>query len=207
MAAKEGSSPTVKFNVGGKIYEVSKSLLQRFPDTILAKKASTEESSPIFLDRDPDRFAYCLDFMRDNGEVHLPETVTKAALLGELKFFGFAYFKEDQIDDQQSKRQAAIRIQDIIAASRKRIADRERELKERIGMEKLALHCFMKSLETTYSTVSVAVDWKAGPFQGVYIADAYLREYCNNFGLELTECSDKSSYSNTIIINLKKQCT
>ena len=28
---------TVKFNVGGSIYEVSRSLLERYPDTMLAK--------------------------------------------------------------------------------------------------------------------------------------------------------------------------
>mmetsp|Transcript_1179 Transcript_1179/g.2393 ORF Transcript_1179/g.2393 Transcript_1179/m.2393 type:complete len:94 (-) Transcript_1179:697-978(-) len=78
MAVNEAtSSQTVTFNVGGKHYEVSISLLEGYPDTVLAEKAFMETTSPIFLDRDPDRFAYCLDYMRDNGRVNLPESVTK----------------------------------------------------------------------------------------------------------------------------------
>eukprot|EP00526_Cylindrotheca_closterium_P025717 CAMPEP_0113612874 /NCGR_PEP_ID=MMETSP0017_2-20120614/6340_1 /TAXON_ID=2856 /ORGANISM="Cylindrotheca closterium" /LENGTH=61 /DNA_ID=CAMNT_0000521953 /DNA_START=353 /DNA_END=534 /DNA_ORIENTATION=- /assembly_acc=CAM_ASM_000147 len=61
MQEKQGAVATVKFNVGGKLYELSESLLQSYPDTVLAQKASTETTTlPIFLDRDPDRFAYCL---------------------------------------------------------------------------------------------------------------------------------------------------
>mmetsp|Transcript_33309 Transcript_33309/g.80574 ORF Transcript_33309/g.80574 Transcript_33309/m.80574 type:complete len:81 (+) Transcript_33309:1115-1357(+) len=42
MAAKEGPSPTVKFNVGGKIYEVSKSF---------TAKVSRHHSSEKGIDR------------------------------------------------------------------------------------------------------------------------------------------------------------
>ncbi|CAJ1962127.1 unnamed protein product [Cylindrotheca closterium] len=61
---------TVKFNVGGKLYEISKSLLERFPDTVLTERVekASSLSTPIFVDRDPDRFAFCPDYMRDNGQ-------------------------------------------------------------------------------------------------------------------------------------------
>ena len=47
---------TVKFNVGGTIYEVSRSLLERYPGTMLAKSASKrwqeDSMSEIFIERD-----------------------------------------------------------------------------------------------------------------------------------------------------------
>jgi hypothetical protein len=92
---------TVSFNVGGKVYEVSRSLLKSFPETLLAKKATQQATSgggnPIFIDRDADRFAYCLDYMRD-GKVHLPGTISKGSFLQELTYFGFEKVSIDQTD-------------------------------------------------------------------------------------------------------------
>ena len=41
------SSSTVQFNVGGKIYEVSRSLLEHHPNTMLARMASEQLASRI----------------------------------------------------------------------------------------------------------------------------------------------------------------
>lgn len=88
---------TVKFNVGGTIYEVSMSLIESFPSTLLATvidlspsntKDCEDPDAPIFIDRNAERFQYCLDYMRD-GEVWLPNTVSKQALLKDLDYFGF----------------------------------------------------------------------------------------------------------------------
>ena len=84
---------TVSFNVGGRIYEVRHSLLDMYPNTILARSASDEwkneaDSQPIFLDRDSERFRYCLDYMRD-GNVELPPTESREAFIQELEYFGF----------------------------------------------------------------------------------------------------------------------
>mmetsp|Transcript_39113 Transcript_39113/g.94547 ORF Transcript_39113/g.94547 Transcript_39113/m.94547 type:complete len:225 (-) Transcript_39113:162-836(-) len=165
------SSNTVKFNVGGKLYEVSKSLLERFPTTILAQKVEEVENeassstTPIFFDRDPDRFAFCLDYMRDNGNVHLPETVSKAALLKELKFFGFAdTIDETKIHDENATQNCLARFYDHTKGTKRRIValegnvralerdikKRKDEIQERqkeIRLEKLALKFLADSVE------------------------------------------------------------
>ena len=90
----------VTFNVGGRMYQVRRSFLDAFPNTLLARAASKEWrndddegstttcTASIFIDRDGERFRYVLDYMRD-GKVHLPLTESKAALLHELQYFGF----------------------------------------------------------------------------------------------------------------------
>ena len=75
------NTATVRFNVGGTIYEVSRSLLEQHPNTMLARMVSktwlSEEEDnerkdePLFIDRDRERFCYVLDFMRDGPTVSL----------------------------------------------------------------------------------------------------------------------------------------
>lgn len=84
-------SETVSFNVGGRIFQVRRSLLEGFPNTVLARSVSKEwheGGEPIFIDRDADRFRYCLDFMRD-GQVQLMHPESPEALLKELEYYGF----------------------------------------------------------------------------------------------------------------------
>jgi hypothetical protein len=172
MSTTQGSdaiTETVQFNVGGKVYEVSKSLLNAFPDTLLATKASTVTVSPIFVDRDPDRFAYCLDFMRDNGKVHLTENVSKAALLKELKYFGFADIDRALISDTQSKRQTPTRITDIMLESRQKITAMKQEihsLEQKIKLESIAVHLFIKFLKDPRDGGSFLIGSKGCPFEG-----------------------------------------
>ncbi|CAB9507515.1 BTB/POZ domain-containing protein [Seminavis robusta] len=91
---EEGLSLTVRFNVGGTKYEVSRSLLSQHQDTVLARMASaTWQRNPhieIFVERDGGRFKFVLDYMRD-GQVILPASgqVSKESLLNELMYFGF----------------------------------------------------------------------------------------------------------------------
>ncbi len=81
----------VKFNVGGRKYEVSRSLLELHPNTLLAKSAAMvwEENSEeeIFFERDGARFAFCLDYLRDE-KCYLPSEVSKEALMDDLHYFG-----------------------------------------------------------------------------------------------------------------------
>jgi hypothetical protein len=92
--ASGNNAPTVTFDVGGTIYEVSRSLIERYPDTMLARMVSDtwlegEQKEPLFIDRNGDRFQYCLDYMRDGPAVALPFTVSKESVLKELEYFGF----------------------------------------------------------------------------------------------------------------------
>lgn len=84
------SSLTVKFNVGGKMFEVNRSLLLKFDDNMMLRAAaeiSDNPSEPVFIDRDGERFAYILDYMRD-GKVSLPFSISRGSFLSDLMFYG-----------------------------------------------------------------------------------------------------------------------
>ena len=93
---------TVKFNVGGTIYEVSRSLLERYPDTMLAKSASErcqeDSRSEIFIERDGDLFRHVLSYLRD-GRVVLPLTASREGLMLELQYYGLDGVEKENIDD------------------------------------------------------------------------------------------------------------
>jgi hypothetical protein len=108
------ANATARFNVGGKIYEVSKSLLEQYPDTMLTRLASdtwhpgskrngNEEAScgvdntALFIERDGGRFRYCLDYMRDGGVVVLPLTIPKTTFLQDLVYYGFEGMDQSKI--------------------------------------------------------------------------------------------------------------
>lgn len=59
---------TVKFNVGGRIFEVSRDLIDRHSDTMLGKSVSdTWKEDPeeaVFIDGNGDIFACVLDYLR-----------------------------------------------------------------------------------------------------------------------------------------------
>lgn len=86
------SCSRVKFNVGGRHYEVPRSLIETLPSTMLGRMTSeTWQKDPeatLFIDRNGERFQYCLDYMRD-GAVWLPLNVPKEGILLDLDYFGF----------------------------------------------------------------------------------------------------------------------
>jgi len=69
----------VKFNVGGHCYEISRDILMRRPETMLARSASDlwhkDSDQEIFLNGDGERFRYVLDYLR-NGEYPSPRLLT-----------------------------------------------------------------------------------------------------------------------------------
>jgi len=59
------ANTTVKLNVGGRHYEISSKLIEKFPDSVISTMVSTSrEDEVVFIDRNGDTFAYVLDFMR-----------------------------------------------------------------------------------------------------------------------------------------------
>jgi hypothetical protein len=88
----------INFNVGGTKYEVSDSLLDRYPDSMLRKISSdtwqegaTDKSTEeIFIDRNGERFQYVLDYLRDSC-VELPMSIPKGQLVADLDYFGIDY--------------------------------------------------------------------------------------------------------------------
>jgi len=86
MARHEG---TVIFNVGGKHYEVLRQTIDSRPGTLLSSlldDIDTDVDQPIFVDANPDRFAYVLDWYR-HGEIHLPTGYPVRAVLNDARFF------------------------------------------------------------------------------------------------------------------------
>mmetsp|Transcript_17283 Transcript_17283/g.32734 ORF Transcript_17283/g.32734 Transcript_17283/m.32734 type:complete len:235 (-) Transcript_17283:211-915(-) len=101
----------VTFNVGGTRYQVSRSLLEQFPDSMLSKGASEEwqkdPDSEIFIDRNGIRFQFVLDYMRD-GKVAIPLTQTKASILAELEYFGIDVVDSELVDCSEALRKHGI---------------------------------------------------------------------------------------------------
>jgi hypothetical protein len=106
---KKDSSTVIRLNVGGTRYEVTRSLIELFPDTMLARMISKEWSSgddqEIFIDRNGFRFQYVLDYMRDQ-KATLAMNVTKESILAEWEYFGFAHVPSDSIDPKKMNKQA-----------------------------------------------------------------------------------------------------
>ncbi|KAF4674516.1 potassium channel tetramerization domain containing [Perkinsus olseni] len=99
-------SDIVTLSVGGKIYQITKSTLDKYPDTMLSRMVSedwmglNEESDDdcesaeacdtptpsVFIDRDGTLFEYILNWYR-NGEICIPWTVSEEAVRREASYF------------------------------------------------------------------------------------------------------------------------
>ena len=87
--------PVVHLNVGGTLFQVSRSTLELYKDTMLYRlisqrwnQESRNPNEPLFIDRNGVRFQYVLDWMRDR-QVNLPVTESQAAVFKELEYYGF----------------------------------------------------------------------------------------------------------------------
>ncbi len=93
-------SDIVKFNIGGQRHDVSRSLLEMHPESMLAKTTSTQwqkdPEAEVFIEGDGSRFRYVLDYLR-HSKVTLPITESKEALLTDLGFYGI-HVNEKDID-------------------------------------------------------------------------------------------------------------
>lgn len=118
----------VTFDVGGKIYQVSRTLVEAFPETMLYAPASDRWTNgcidPIFIDRNGERFQYLLDYMRDN-EVHLPWSIPKQALSNDFTYYGF------QVDTNRIKCAAVhpSHVADQLKSWEKKHLDKAQELR------------------------------------------------------------------------------
>ena len=121
----EAEQKTVRFDVGGHLYRVSKSLIEQHDDTMLARLVSdTWLSNPdatIFIDRDGESFKYVLYYMR-YGKVSLPITVSREMFLLDMEYYGFTSVDTDnshstpalsQIDDDNSNKEVILRCANI----------------------------------------------------------------------------------------------
>jgi hypothetical protein len=113
---KNDTSKVVRLNVGGTHYEVSRSLMEMYPDTMLARMISDEWSNKdgqeVFIDRNGPRFQYVLDYMRDQ-KAALAMNVTKESILTELEYFGFQNVQGESIDQEKANKQALEHVKTV----------------------------------------------------------------------------------------------
>jgi len=86
-----GSTEKIKLNVGGKQFEVSRSVVNQYPETMIGRLVSdtwqnTNHEETIFIDRDGDMFGHVLNYMR-YGSIELPTHVPKSMFQRELDFY------------------------------------------------------------------------------------------------------------------------
>ena len=98
-----GTNDKIHINVGGTLFCIKKDMIMRHPETMLGvmvserweKKndsSSTENNGKeeYYIDRDPTRFKYILDFYRDggvDGKIVIPLTISKPEMMKEIQYF------------------------------------------------------------------------------------------------------------------------
>mmetsp|Transcript_30105 Transcript_30105/g.64530 ORF Transcript_30105/g.64530 Transcript_30105/m.64530 type:complete len:223 (-) Transcript_30105:599-1267(-) len=172
---------TVQFDVGGTIYKVSRSLIEQHPDTMLARLASDTWSgsenkivdddedgnaNALFIERDGERFRYCLDFMRDGGAVALPVTIPKDAFLQDLAYYGF-----DSVDPSKISETGTLPVfRTCLGHIDSLLSELEREFNDLEWKKqslRLVTHCLRKYRENGSLRISTPVgkDW---PFRDLF---------------------------------------
>jgi len=85
----DGSDSPVRFNVGGRIFEVMPHVIRSRGQTLLGNlldDIGTDGSQPIFVDANPDRFPHMLDWYR-YGEIYVPEPCCIEGVLRDARYF------------------------------------------------------------------------------------------------------------------------
>ena len=121
MADDHTNTPTVKFNVGGKAFETSRSLILQHEGTFLAFLVSEwqiDHTKPIFIDKNGTTFDFVLDYLR-YGRITLPMTISKEMFLLDMDFYGIAHEEgtvKTSIDELavQVSGQVSNRLDDIV---------------------------------------------------------------------------------------------
>lgn len=174
---------TVVFNVGGKPYEVEKDLILQQPNTLLAHKIISEPSkeeekleesssesnlsesqrAPVFIDKDPERFEYILEWYR-NKKVSLPPTVSLAAFKKDAHYFGLPDNLEVHVD--RPKISEVLSAKHSLKTSLDEIYDNSLHRTIACGMVRYVIENVLEQ-ENTVTTINV-MDWlKAKQFMPV----------------------------------------
>ena len=140
------TTETVKFNVGGHKYEVARSLIKQYPNTMLARLISEEwqqqrsDNDELFIERDGERFRYVLDHFRDQMII-LPLTIPKAAILEELKYYGIEDAGDDAIDECATNAPQVQKSMRVFSEEEKKLDEIINSLKERLAVAVTAKIC------------------------------------------------------------------
>lgn len=153
--------PTVRFNVGGTPFEVSRSLLstEMMKSTALGRMISDmwqhDAHAVIFIDRDGENFRHVLQYLR-YGHVSLPLSISKSAFLQDMDFYGItvpagSITDDSVVDDSKANLQAARRLmaleQECHARSAELMIERECVI--------VAYECFKEYVRTGSLAVTI----------------------------------------------------
>ena len=101
MDTEPSPSQTVKFNVSGRVFEVSRGLIDQQPGSVLGRMISEtwhrDQEEPLFVDRNGDIFAQVLEYLR-YGSIVLPSNMPKEMFTRDLDYYGLDYDAEAIID-------------------------------------------------------------------------------------------------------------
>jgi hypothetical protein len=177
---------TVQFDVGGKIFKVSRALIDEHPDTMLAKMISeaweneNDKDKPLFIDRDGDKFSYVLDYLR-YGSIDLPHSIPKTMFQRELDYYGIT------AEDETVKAMPFLEFVKANDEELKRWNEQVRQYNEKVQHHKLirdmlalAVKCHHKLF--ALGTVGESIDF---PFQSK-VCEQY-NSYHRPNGKELLE--------------------
>jgi hypothetical protein len=107
---------TIVFNVGGKLVEVSRSLIEEWPQTRLARLALvTSHGEPIFIDRNALTFQVVMDYLHQ-GSVVLPHNLSRLSFFRELDFYGIPHCGADIVNLVSSVNELK-RLKEIVATA------------------------------------------------------------------------------------------
>eukprot|EP00173_Palmaria_palmata_P002371 Plantae.Rhodophyta-Palmaria_palmata.ctg25125.p1 GENE.Plantae.Rhodophyta-Palmaria_palmata.ctg25125~~Plantae.Rhodophyta-Palmaria_palmata.ctg25125.p1 ORF type:complete len:160 (-),score=15.73 Plantae.Rhodophyta-Palmaria_palmata.ctg25125:88-567(-) len=95
-------SETVRFNVSGKRYEVTRSFLMMHKSTMLYTSWAKpwQKNTEIAFFRDGGRFRYCLEYLLE-GHVVIPSGISKEDLILDLEYYKINFEKENIVSDCQ----------------------------------------------------------------------------------------------------------
>ena len=91
----------IRFNIGGQRFKISRSLLEKHPNSLLAEEAfnRVHSRSPkeIVLARNGSLFVFVLVYLRGNGHVILPMTISTEVFMAELRYYEIDIFEAGMI--------------------------------------------------------------------------------------------------------------
>lgn len=147
-------STTVTFDVGGQIFKISRTTLDKYPASVLTtlshQNQGDEPHESIFIDANGERFRYCLDYMR-HGRAFLPWNVSKDAVLHDLDYFGIGNVDPDNINESTASLAAAAQMFKVESQYQQELQEYDARIEE-IEREKqhlmVAHACFRKFSQT-----------------------------------------------------------
>jgi hypothetical protein len=138
---------TATFNVGGQVYQVSRSLLDQYPDTMLFKSASEiwkeDPEAEIFIPRNGTRFQYVLDFLRD-GRLSLPSSESEDEIFMELEYYGvnFACLIDTRNNSSKEYPPTCMLLSSTTTSSIQEIRDISRQAQVDHCCAEIAIYCW-----------------------------------------------------------------